>query len=86
MKLAKRADLLIAECSLRPGEHLNAWPHLNPQQASKIAKEAGAKQLVLTHFDGSRYQTMESRKEAEAIAKETFPNTIASMDDMQIQI
>ena len=86
VKVAREADLLISECSFRSGEHLNEWPHLNPQQASKIAKDAKAKQLILTHFDASRYQTMESRKEAEAIARETFPNTIASRDDMQIRI
>jgi ribonuclease BN (tRNA processing enzyme) len=86
VKVARGADLLISECSFRPGEHLSAWPHLNPQQASEIARDAKVKQLVLTHFDASRYRTMESRKEAEAIARETFPNTIASRDDMQIRI
>lgn len=86
VKLARGTDLLIAECSFRPGEHLSVWPHLNPQQASKIARDAGVKQLILTHFDASRYRTMESRKEAEAVARETFPNSIASRDGMQIQI
>lgn len=86
VKVARGADLLISECSFRPGEHLSEWPHLNPQQASKIAMDAKAKQLILTHFDASRYLTMQSRKEAEAIARQTFPNTIASRDDMQIRI
>ena len=86
VRVARGADLLIAECSLRPGEHLSAWSHLNPQQASKIAKDGKAKQLILTHFDASRYLTMESRKEAEIVAKRTFPNSIASRDDMQIKI
>lgn len=86
VKLAKGADLLIAECSFRPGESYSEWPHLNPHHASKIAKEAGVGQLVLFHFDASRYPTMNSRKEAEIEARKTFPNSIASEDDMEIQI
>lgn len=86
VKLARGADLLITECAFKPGEYSKKWPHLNPQQASNIAKEAGAKQLVLTHFDASRYVTLDSRRTAEMIAKETFPNTIASWDDMQLEI
>ena len=84
--MAKDAALLIAECSFRPGESHPEWPHLNPQEASKIAKEAGVRKLVLTHFDASRYPTMASRKAAEKIAKETFSNTKASVDDMEIEI
>jgi ribonuclease BN (tRNA processing enzyme) len=86
VKLAQGADLLIAECSLKSAEYDIKWPHLNPQYASRIAKEAEVGQLVLFHFDASRYPTMDSRKEAEIEAKKTFPNSIASKDDMQIQI
>lgn len=86
VKLATDAALLIAECSFRPGESSPEWPHLNPQDASNIAKEAGAQKLVLTHFDASRYLTVAARKEAEKVAKETFPNTNASVDDMEIEM
>ena len=86
VELAKDAALLIAECSFRPGESNPEWPHLNPQDASRIAKEAGVKKLVLTHFDASRYPTIASRKEAEKVAKETFLNSIASEDGMEIEV
>ncbi len=86
VELAKDATLLIAECSFKSGESNPEWPHLNPQDVSKIAKEAGVKKLVLTHFDASRYLTMKSRKEAEKVAKETFLNSIASEDGMEIEV
>jgi len=86
VELAKDAALLIAECSFRSGESNPEWPHLNPQGASKIAKEAGVQKLVLTHFDASRYPTIAARKEAEKVAKEIFPNTNASVDGMEIEI
>jgi ribonuclease BN (tRNA processing enzyme) len=86
VELAKNAAVLITECSFRSGESSPEWPHLNPQEASRIAKEAGVQKLVLTHFDASRYPTMAARKAAEKTAKETFPNTMASVDDMEIEI
>jgi ribonuclease BN (tRNA processing enzyme) len=75
--LAKGAHLLISECSFLPGEHSPEWPHLNPQFAAKIAKEAGAARLALVHFDAAKYTTMDLRKEAEREAQKIFPNTFA---------
>lgn len=46
--LAHGADLFIAECSF-PDE-LAKPDHLTPSQAGRIAAQAGAKHLVLTHF------------------------------------
>lgn len=89
IKLARNADLLITECSLKVGGRSyesQGWPHLNPKIAAKIAKEAGAKKLALIHFDASIYQTLKDRKEAEKFAKKIFNNTFAAMDDMEIKI
>ena len=86
LKLARNVDLLIAECAYLPGESSDEWPHLNPQDAAKIAKEAGAKQLALVHFDAERYPTLETRKVAELHAKDIFPNTIATHDDMHLRL
>ena len=44
--LAEDADLLIAECAHLPGEKNPAWPHLNPQDAADIARQAKAKRLA----------------------------------------
>jgi len=50
--------------------------HLTAKQAAEIAKEAGAQQLILTHFS-ARYQDLdEFAKEAKAI----FPNTLIAED------
>jgi ribonuclease BN (tRNA processing enzyme) len=45
---AAGADLLLAECSLPQEMALDI--HLTPEQAGDLAKEAGARHLVLTHF------------------------------------
>jgi len=45
---AAGADLLLAECSL-PAD-LAMEMHLTPEQAGDLAREAGARRLVLTHF------------------------------------
>jgi ribonuclease BN (tRNA processing enzyme) len=44
LKLAEGADLLIAECAYRSGEEFPNWPHLNPESAARLAREAGARQ------------------------------------------
>ncbi|MCX8194916.1 MAG: ribonuclease Z [Candidatus Micrarchaeota archaeon] len=87
VKLAKESDALITECALLPEENKNrSWPHLSPEMAAQAAKEAGAKKLVLTHFDASKYQTEKARKQAERAAKKVFPNAIAAKDGMVLEI
>lgn len=86
VKLARSADLLITECAYRTGETNPDWPHLNPETASSIAKEAGVKELVLVHFDASRYTSQENRMEAEQAARKIFPRSRAAFDEMRIEI
>ena len=86
VSLAKNADLLITECALKPGEENPKWPHLNPEYAARIALESGAKMLALTHFDAKNYPDLKSRADAEAVAKKTFQNTIASTDCLEIEV
>lgn len=86
VELAKGADLLIAECAYLPGEADEGWPHLNPESAAKLALEAGVKRLVLTHFDASRYLSMEDRARAEEVAKAIFPDTLAAKDDLVLDL
>lgn len=83
--LARGADLLFAECAYRPGEERPAWPHLNPESAARIAREAGARRLVLVHFDARNYPTLEARREAEIAARAVFPESTAGMDGMEIE-
>ena len=86
VKLGKNADLFITECSFLSGEENKDWPHLNPETAARMALEANAEKLVLTHFDASRYLTPQMRKTAEAAAKQIFPDVISSADLMIIEI
>jgi ribonuclease BN (tRNA processing enzyme) len=84
--LARKADLLITDCAYRVGELDANWPHLNPGSAAALAVTAGAKALVLTHFDASRYRTLDDRQAAEYAARKIFPQTTASTDGMAITI
>lgn len=85
VKLARDADILIAECAYKSGQSDDKWPHLNPEDAAKLAVESKAKRLALVHFDAHIYQTLEERKIAEEQAKKIFSNTFATIDDMQIE-
>lgn len=84
--LARNSDLLIAECALKSGERNNDWPHLNPEDAAQIAKEANAGKLALVHFDANRYNSMSLRKDAGEKAREIFGNTVAAVDGMQVEL
>lgn len=80
--LARHADLLIAECAFKSGDVDESWPHLNPESAARIAAEAGAKRLALTHFAAGTYLKLEERKVSENVAQKIFPDTLAAFDDM----
>ena len=86
IELAEDADLLITECFFKMGQRNAEWPHLNPEDAAQIAKEAKAKKLALLHFDANIYKTIQDRKQAQEKARETFNNTLAALDNMQIEI
>jgi ribonuclease BN (tRNA processing enzyme) len=84
--LSKASDLLIAECAYKNGQFSESWPHLNPETAASIAREADAKRLALVHFDAEIYKTIMDRKEAEGVAQKIFNNTFATTDEMVIEI
>ncbi|MFN3528085.1 MAG: MBL fold metallo-hydrolase [Candidatus Altarchaeaceae archaeon] len=86
IKLARNSELLISECSFKSNQRNPNWPHLNPEDAATIAKEAQSKNLILTHFDAAIYKTMEERKEAEKIARKIFKNTFSAYDEMIVEI
>ena len=56
--LADQADMLVCECTFAETEAGLArdYGHLTARQAGRIAAEAGARLLVLTHFS-QRYET-----------------------------
>ncbi|MBU2530716.1 MAG: ribonuclease Z [Elusimicrobia bacterium] len=86
VKLADGADLLISECSYRLGEKKPDWPHLNPELAASLAKKAGVKKLLLTHFAADKYLTLKDRVTAEKSAKKIFKNSLAAKDTMIVKL
>lgn len=78
LKTAKNATLLLCESTYLSIHHDLAveHQHLTATQAAEIAKKAGAKQLILTHFS-ARYQDLSDfLTEARAV----FPNTLIAED------
>jgi ribonuclease Z len=78
LKLAQQANLLLCESTYLE-EHKELallHHHLTAKQAATIAKEAGAQQLILTHFS-ARYPVS---KPFEQEARMIFPNTYAAED------
>jgi ribonuclease BN (tRNA processing enzyme) len=84
--LSREADLVIAECAYQSGQGSDDWPHLNPETAARIAKEAQAKRLALVHFDARIYPTLDLRQVAERDARAIFPDTLATTDGMEIEL
>jgi ribonuclease Z len=68
--LADRADMLVCECTFAGTEAALArdYGHLTAGQAGRIAAEAGARLLVLTHFSQRYDATGTGRLAAEAAA------------------
>ena len=86
VSLARGADLLITECSLKPGEVSTDWPHLNPQDAIGIAQGAGAKRLALMHFGAEVYKTLDERTAVQDEFKKVFPGLTVATDGLTIEI
>jgi len=84
--LAENADLLITECSYKPGQEKWGWPHLKPEEAAEIARESNVKRLLLTHFDASYYKTIQDRQIAGRRAKKIFPETVIATDGLELII
>ncbi|MDD1715790.1 MAG: MBL fold metallo-hydrolase [Methanolinea sp.] len=84
--LAGGADLLICECGLKPGEESPEWPHLNPEHAIRIAKEAHAKRLALTHFAAHIYTNLEERYEIQRIYEKDCPGLLTATDDLTVEL
>lgn len=84
--LARGADLLITECSWRRPNQYPGWPHLTPEDGASVAKEAGAEQLALMHFDAFCYPSLAERDEALKRARAIFPTTQITHDDAIISL
>lgn len=77
VKAAKGADILIHEATFSDDEdRAKLTLHSTAAGAARVAKEAGAKMLILYHYS-TRYK---DAKVLEDKAKETFENSVAAKD------
>ncbi len=84
--LAREADLLICECGLKPGQESPGWPHLNPESAIHIAKEAHAKRLALMHFGAEVYRTLDDRRDISHRFEKDCAGLVVATDNLTIEI
>ncbi|MFQ5675520.1 MAG: ribonuclease Z, partial [bacterium] len=85
-ELAQNADLLIHEATFDESRSENAEEsgHTTIPQAAEVARQAGAKKLLLTHIS-ARYDKTD---DAELLTQATkvFPNTLLGQDLMRIEV
>ena len=84
--LGRDADLLITDCGLKPGDVSPGWPHLNPENAIHIARQAHAKRLALMHFGAEVYGTLGERRELQQRYEKEWPDLIVATDDLTITV
>ncbi|MGI8549759.1 MAG: ribonuclease Z [Dehalococcoidia bacterium] len=84
--LARDVDLLIHESTFADSETVEAgeYGHSTARQAAEIAKQAGSRRLLLTHFS-SRYD--EPGTAAMLVqAREVFPETVLAEDYLSLDL
>ncbi len=84
IKLARDADMLLSEATYLFSESVQAekYFHLTARQAAQIAKQAGAKKLVLFHYS-QRYKRL---KPFSREAGEVHPDVTAARDLQEIPL
>jgi ribonuclease Z len=80
-KISENADLLIHDGTFLE-EDIGRKSHSDVKTASRMAKDAGVKNLVLTHIS-RRYQDI---KEIQDQAREVFPGAVIAKDMMKISL
>jgi ribonuclease Z len=83
-ELAAGVDLLVCESTFLDDEQTLAdrFQHLTARQAAWLAREAGARRLVLTHFSRRHASDEDYRREAAAL----FPDVIAAHDLLRVPV
>ena len=82
--LADGADLVVCESTFleRDADLAAAYGHLTAAQAARVAAEAGARQLVLTHFS----QRYPDDADFAAEAGEIFPDVVVAHDLIRVPV
>jgi ribonuclease Z len=84
LELSRGADLLICESTYLQTESAEAWErgHMTAAQAATLARDAGARRLVLTHFSQRYPQVQVFLDEAGPI----FSDVVAAEDGTVVQV
>jgi phosphoribosyl 1,2-cyclic phosphodiesterase len=86
-RIACGADVFIYDAQYTPDEYdreKKGWGHSTWAEGAQFAREAGARQLVLTHHDPDRDDRMMDRILREA--RKQFPNTLAASEGLTLDI
>lgn len=85
IEAARGADLLVHEATFgqEEAERARETGHSTAREAAEVARDAGVRQLVLTHFS-ARYSRDASELDREA--KAVFRNTVIAKDGMEIEV
>ena len=84
LALADGADLVVCESTFldRDADLAAAYGHLTAAQAARVAAEAGARRLVLTHFS----QRYPDETDFAAEAGEIFPDVVVARDLIRVPV
>ncbi len=84
-ELAEGVDLLVCESTFleRDRERAEQWGHLTARQAAELARDSGARRLLLSHFS-QRYNPDGSEFLAEASA--VFEACLVAHDGMRVPV
>jgi ribonuclease Z len=83
LEVCREADVLVIEATYLDAEREMArdFAHLTARQAGELAREAGVKQLILTHIS-RRYRERDVLAEAQSV----FPGAHVARDFDQFQV
>jgi ribonuclease BN (tRNA processing enzyme) len=95
LELARNADILVYDAQYTPEEYdpgrfgkngptKIGWGHSTPNEGIRIAREAGAKKLYLTHHDPLHNDDFIRQMEAEA--RKDFPETYAAYEGLILEL
>lgn len=86
IELSQKADVLVHEGTFGPKESdlAKQYNHSTTIQAARVAKEAGVRMLLLTHFS-SRY-LYNDMKEIQKETRKVFPNTHVMSDFQEVTV